>query len=213
MIDRARAWVEEVLDATGTGWRAVLAGCVLLGVALGALYWLTRQPPMPVDDALPLVEPSSVTTTTAPPEPAGPVIVHVAGAVAHPGVWELPAEARVIDAVDAAGGLTGDADASRVNLAAPAADGSQIYIPAHGETPPPVTGADEATTDGEPGLVDLNTAGATELETLPGIGPATAAAIIDHRERNGVFAAVEDLLDVRGIGEAKLAQLRDLVRV
>lgn len=206
---RARDAVDEVLDATGTGARAMLAGCLLVGLALGAVWWLSRQAPAPIESTLPMVEPASVTTTTAAP---GPVVVHVAGAVLYPGVQRLPAGSRVIDAVDAAGGLRPDADAGRVNLAAELIDGTQVYVPAVGEAAPAIAGAPGGA-DAGGGVVDLNTADAALLETLPGVGPATAAAIIDHRERNGPFASVEGLLEVRGIGEAKLAQLRDLVRV
>lgn len=212
VLDRARAWFEDVLDATGTTGRAVLAGALLVGIALGALLWLTRQAPPPVESDLPLVEPASVTTAPTTTTPPGPVVVHVAGAVNAPGVRELPAGSRVIDAVDAAGGLAVDADAGRINLAAEVTDGAQIYVPAHGETPPVVPGPTGAVGE-DGGLIDINTADSAALESLPGIGPATAAAIIDHRERNGPFADVEGLLDVRGIGEAKLAQLRDLVTV
>lgn len=210
-VERARASAEEILDATGTGWRAVLVGVLLLGVVAGAGWWLTRQAPVPVDAALPMVEPASVTTSSVPP---GPVVVHVAGAVVTPGVHALPAGARVIDAVDAAGGLRPDADAVRVNLAAEVVDGSQIYVPAVGEIDTPVPVGDAVAASGEAGgPVNLNTADVAQLETLPGVGPATAAAIVDHRERNGPFGAVEGLLEVRGIGEAKLAQMRDMVRV
>lgn len=209
IVVRVRAAIEEVLDTTGSGWRALLGGCLLVGLAVGALVWLTRQSPEPVDSALPLVEPASVTTTTSPP---GPVVVHVAGAVASPGVQRLPAGARVIDAVDAAGGLLPDADAGRVNLAAELADGTQVYVPAIGEVPPVAGGVTGAAGDSS-GPVDLNIADATALETLPGVGPATSEAIIEHRERNGPFVSVDGLLEVRGIGEAKLAAIRDLVRV
>lgn len=207
---RLRERWEELLDTTGTGARSLVAGAAVVGLVLGALWWLTRQSPPPVESMLPLVEVTAPATTAT---TVGPVVVHVAGAVAAPGVHELPAGSRVIDAVQASGGLTPDADAGAVNLAAPLADGSQVYVPRVGEVPPPAAlgtgdGAAEA-----PGPVDLNTADAALLETLPGVGPATAAAIVDHRERHGPFASVEGLLEVRGIGEAKLAALRDLVRV
>jgi competence protein ComEA len=133
-----------------------------------------------------------------------------------PGVHHLEAGARVVDAVDAAGGLAPDADAARLNLAALLVDGQQVYVARVGEAPPlaaPAGGTAAAGPAPPAPLVDLNTASATELEELPGIGPTTAEAIVDHRERNGPFAAVDDLLDVRGIGDAKLEQLRDRVTV
>ncbi|MFP5322199.1 MAG: helix-hairpin-helix domain-containing protein [Acidimicrobiia bacterium] len=207
-----RAWWDELLDTTGVGARAAVAGVALVGILLGVGWWLTRQAPPPVEASLPLVEvPAPAAPTTAPPQP---VVVHVAGAVVAPGVHRLPPDARVIDAIEASRGLTPDADPAAVNLAAPVADGSQIYVPRIGEVPPaapaPAAAGGGAASDG---LVDLNTADARALEELPGIGPATAAAIIDHRERHGPFTSVEGLLEVRGIGEAKLAALRDLVRV
>jgi competence protein ComEA len=144
--------------------------------------------------------------------PAGPgatvsateVVVHVVGAVAVPGVQRLPAGSRVIDAVEAAGGAAPDADLSRVNLAAFLADGQQVVVLRPGEAPPVADGG---------AVIDINRASAAELEELPGVGPATAEAIIAHREQNGPFASVDDLLDVRGIGEAKLEQLRDRATV
>jgi len=158
---------------------------------------------------------------------AAPVFVHVAGAVAAPGVVELPAASRVVDAVAAAGGLRADADPDRVNLAAPLADGTRVVIPVVGEEPLPETstvpaaapgsgagagsGATEAPTAGA--LVDLNQADVAELDTLPGVGPSTATAIVEHREQHGPFNSVDALLDVRGIGDAKLEALRDLVTV
>lgn len=208
---RLRARWEELLDATGTGARSFVVGAAMVGLLLGALWWLTRQAPPPVEATLPLVDVTAAAVTTS-TTTAGPVVVHVAGAVASPGVHQLPPGARVIDAVEASGGLAPDADPGAVNLAAVLVDGSQVYVPRIGEVPPgPAPGADAGA--GASGPIDVNTADAALLETLPGVGPATAAAIIDHRERNGPFASVEGLLDVRGIGEAKLAALRDLVRV
>jgi competence protein ComEA len=164
--------------------------------------------------------PSSSTATTT----AADLVVHAAGAVAVPGVHRVPGGSRVADLLVAAGGPAPDADLDRVNLAAPLTDGERVWIPRVGEEAPPVVagtppapapGGDGA--GGAPGAaagpVDLNTATAVELDTLPGVGPATAAAIIEHRERAGPFRSVDDLLDVPGIGDAKLAQLRDLVVV
>jgi competence protein ComEA len=159
--------------------------------------------------------------------PGAEVVVHIAGAVVRPGVQHLGAGARVVDAVERAGGATPDAELGRVNLAAPVQDGQQVYVPRVGEVPPaPVgggpagagasggSGSAGAGAAGQPGgLVNLNTATTEELDTLPGVGPATAEAIIAHREANGPFTSVDQLLDVRGIGDAKLADLRDLVTV
>lgn len=206
---RLRERWEELLDATGVGTRSLVAGAAVVGVVIGVLWWLTRQAPPPVEATLPLVQvtaPEATTTT------AGPVVVHVAGAVVAPGVHQLPPGSRVVDAVEASGGLTPDADAGAVNLAAEVVDGSQVYVPRIGEVPPPAPAGPGGGEAGS-GPVDLNTADVALLETLPGIGPATAAAIVDHRKRHGPFTSVEGLLEVRGIGEAKLAALRDLVRV
>ncbi len=162
------------------------------------------------------------TTTTV-----AELVVDVVGEVRQPGVRRVPPGARIADVIDAAGGLTERADRARINLAAPVADGERIFVPAVGQPVPPVavgatggvgtgavagTGAGTGTT-AVPGPVNLNTASLAELDTLPGVGPATAQAIIDHREQQGPYRSVDDLLDVRGIGDAKLAELRDRVVV
>jgi competence protein ComEA len=151
---------------------------------------------------------------------SGEMVVHVVGAVGAPGVVRVGAGSRVIDAVAAAGGLAPGADSQRVNLAAPVVDGSRIVVPAVGEEVPaevPTSVAGPGAAGGGAGSpaapVDLNTATAEQLDSLPGVGPATAQAILAHREANGPFTSVEQLLDVRGIGEAKLDSLRDLVVV
>lgn len=138
-----------------------------------------------------------------------PVIVHVAGSVAEPGVVVLPAGSRVHDALDAAGGPTAAADLAAVNLARPVVDGEQIYVPAPGERPPAASSA----TVGEPAVLDLNAATADDLDGLPGIGPVLAGRIVDWRTEHGRFTAVEELGEVSGIGPALLGRLRDRVRV
>jgi competence protein ComEA len=153
------------------------------------------------------------------------VVVHVAGAVADAGIVTLPAGSRIAAAVERAGGAARDADLGRLNLARPVVDGERVYVPRVGEDDPPPevapgVGAASSAAGGAgvgagsaAGVVDLNSADATVLETLPGIGPALAARIIAWRAEHGRFASVEDLLDVSGIGDAKFADLRDRVRV
>jgi competence protein ComEA len=150
------------------------------------------------------------TNAVAPPAPAvtapaGRITVHVSGAVAAPGLVEVARSARVADVIAAAGGTTPDAVPGRVNLAAPVRDGEQIVVPA-GAT----FDQGPVTTDGR---VRLNSAAASELEQIPGVGPVLAGRIIEARDAVGGFSTVEDLLDVAGIGEAKLAALRDFVVV
>lgn len=143
------------------------------------------------------------------------VLVHVAGAVANPGVVELADGARVLDALARAGGAADDADLTAVNLARVVVDGEQIVVPRVGEAPvaaPGVSGSGGAGS-GAPGLVNLNAADATALETLPGVGPAIAAGIIAWRDENGPFRSVDELLAVSGIGEKTLDGFRDLVTV
>jgi competence protein ComEA len=215
-----RSWrerVEQLADATGTTPARILVGGVLLTAVVVAGLWLTRPPAPPAEAALPFAS----TTVSLPPastvaSEAEVLVVHVAGAVVVPGIHELPAGSRVVDAIEAAGGLAPDADGARLNLAAPVADGQRVYIPAVGEAAPPpvVGGADPSGPSGAAtGPVDLNQADEAALDALPGVGPATAAAIIQHRQEIGRFTSVDQLLDVRGIGEAKLEQLRPLVTV
>jgi competence protein ComEA len=162
-----------------------------------------------------LVSTSSTAQTDASPTStvaSGPVSVHVAGAVARAGVYELEPGSRVHAAIAAAGGATSDADADALNLAAEVVDGSRVYVPVVGEELPPIAepvGGDEPA--GPPAAVDVNRATAAELDVLPGVGPATAAAIVTERERNGPFVSVDDLERVPGIGPAKLDALRELV--
>jgi competence protein ComEA len=133
--------------------------------------------------------------------------VHVSGKVARPGLYVLSGDARVVDAIAAAGGFAVDADRDAVNLARPLGDGEQVVVAAVGEVAGPGSG------DVGDGRVNLNTADEAALDTLPRIGPALAARIIEWRETNGRFTHVEDLLAVPGIGDKMLDALRDLVTV
>lgn len=144
------------------------------------------------------------------------IVVDLRGEVANPGVYELQAGSRLDDAVVAAGGLTADADLTQLNLAARLQDGSIVTVPGLITLAPPVAGD-----DGEPGAgasgnerggqVNLNTANAAELDTLPGVGEVTAGRIIDYREANGPFRSVDDLVHVQGISTKTINGLRDLV--
>ena len=190
----------------------------------------------PVSAASPAASPAS--PASAHPEPSATsgapvttIVVQVAGKVARPGVYHLPADARVVDLVEAAGGVIADGDAGGVALAARLADGQRVVVPAVGEhvaaggngasSPSggvgagPAAGSGAARSGGAPTAedpVDLNTATLADLDRLPGVGPATAAAIVAYRDAHGPFRTVDDLGEVRGIGPARLEALRALVR-
>jgi competence protein ComEA len=177
---------------------------VLLGVA-GAVL-MTAMTPHGVSAVVrPSSSPSAADQALSDQDGgAGSVIyVHILGQVVHPGLYALRDGDRGVDIVAAAGGFTETADPAGINLARFLTDGEQIVVPAVGEV--------VASTGGGDGLVNLNTADAAALDTLPRIGPALAERILDWREKNGPFASVEDLLDVPGIGDAILEGLRDLV--
>jgi len=192
-------------------------------VAVLAVRWLTRTP-----------SPAALAPATAPVRveraAPSPVLVHVAGAVRRPGVYRLRAGARIDDAVARAGGPTARADLGAVNLAAKVEDGRQVVVPerpprggAAAGGPPPggagaAAGAPGAGTAGAggagPGVpLNLNTATLEQLQTLAGVGPATAQKILEYREQHGGFGTVEDLANVPGIGEKRLASLREQVTV
>lgn len=146
------------------------------------------------------------------------LLVHVDGAVAAPGVYELAEGARANDAVLAAGGLAEGADTSALNLAAPLSDGEKLHVPREGEEVVASGTGDAAASEqgastGATTPVNLNTATVEELDTLPGVGEATARAIVEDREANGPFATIEDLMRVSGIGEKKFERIRGLVCV
>ena len=147
-------------------------------------------------------------TTTPTPE----LKVHVSGAVARPGVYTMAEGDRVEDALDAAGGLTGAANPSCLNLAQRVSDEARYHVVAEDEPCPTAPAAFAGGPDSD-GRIDLNTATADELESLPGIGEVKAQAIVDYRELNGPFKSIKDVLEVSGIGAAILEGTRDLARV
>ena len=145
-------------------------------------------------------------------------MVDVKGQIKHPGVYQSSQNERVVDVISRAGGLTTNADESQVNFAQHVQDEMVIYIPAKGEADtvtPGATGVGATAASGSSSTakVDLNKADGTELQTLPGIGPAKAAAIIDYREKSGPFKAIEDLKNISGIGDKTFEKLQDLITV
>ena len=170
---------------------------------------------------------TTTATTSAPSSPGsgkpttaatGTIVVHVAGAVAHAGVVELRANARVIDAIEAVGGAQADGDLDRLNLAAKLVDGERVYVANVGQADPGVavdsSGGVGSTGTGTPGAkINLNTATQAQLESLPGIGPTYAQAIIAERQARGGFKSVNELRNVRGIGDKRFSELEPLVTV
>lgn len=239
--ERLRQWFDYL------GPARIVSTVVAVLVVSGGAWFLTTDAAAPPEAALPRASvdpptsaaaapPEGGMTTAAEPvtsggstdgspgvgdaEPEAPVtvLVHVAGAVADPGVHRLDGDARVGDAVRAAGGGVAGADLDGLNLAAPVVDGSRLVVPRTGEEAlvemPPSAPADAANSGSDSDLdgpVDVNHAPTEALDRLPGVGPATAAAIVTERETNGPFVSVDDLERVAGIGPAKLAAIRDLV--
>ena len=205
--------LRERLDGLSRGELTGLI--VVLVITLGgAGLWYMRSLPKPivVGDALGggQVSGPAGASSTASPSAAG-VIVDVAGWVRQPGVYELAAGDRVIDAIEKAGGARKGAELSALNLAAPLVDGSQILVPRPGAaTGTPGSGG---SIPGSTPLININTASATELEALPGIGEVLAATIVQYRTENGPFASVDQLEDVSGIGPSTLEEIRDFITV
>lgn len=225
-------WFEDRLPPSlqgrvriGAAHLAALA--VLVAAAMVALAWssvrandpgdlvparsLTADPPTPGAGAVPV----ALGSPSASPSPAADVVVDVAGKVRHPGIVRLPAGSRVVDAVEAAGGPRRGVDLVGLNLARVLVDGEQVVV---GVPAPAGVAASAASVPGAGGgppgaLVNLNAASQFELEALPGIGPVTAQAILQWRTDHGAFTAVDELLEVSGIGEATLAELAPFVTV
>lgn len=177
----------------------IAAGLVVTAVAAGVWFGVGRSVSAPAVPAIEVRQPESADGSV------DRIVVHVSGWVKNPGLVELPTGARVAEAVAAAGGALADASLATLNLAALLVDGQQVIVPGPGG-PSPGVDPSSGVSDGK---VMLNRATAEELEQLPGVGPVLAQRIVEHRESFGPFSVVEDLLDVSGIGERKLASLRD----
>ena len=247
-VEHVRERLKAAIDWYGPARAFATVGSIL-AVCVGA-WWLLRAPAPPLENSLPFAASSSTIQVGASLVPStsmpfGPmsmsgfdITVHVVGAVLAPGVYTLRSGSRVVDAVEAAGGVSTDADTASVNMALPLADADQVFIPSRGATHatrptagptakrtnpthPTVPQAIAAATTVAmapgaqvgSGIVNINTADSEALESLPGVGPSTAKAIIAHRQANGPFGKVDDLLNVKGIGDGKFADMKPFVTV
>lgn len=230
--DAERGPFRELLGRAGLSGvprTALIGAAVLVAVALAFVGW--RLGGAAAGGEFSFVESEATPGPVAGDEAPSPAMpdgasisdtlwVHVAGAVSAPGLYELPVGARVGDALAAAGGSLAEAVTDAVNLARPLADGEQVFVPRADEagasdgaasaTGPSGVGA---SLDSGGNAVDINRASASELEALPGVGPATAEKIVSEREANGPFESPEDLMRVPGIGEKKFEAMREMVVV
>lgn len=198
-----RSW-----DLGSTGIRALAVVAVAIALLAAVIAWRSRPVVQPLarPSASELAEADSATAS-----PSSVIVVAVSGQVSRPGLVRLAAGARVADALAAAGGALPGTDLATVNLARKVVDGELIVVgPAASALPAAVTGG---VAGGAGALVNLNTATLEQLQTLPGVGPVLAGRIVEYRDRNGGFRAVDDLRKVTGIGEARFAELKALVTV
>ncbi|MDQ3981889.1 MAG: ComEA family DNA-binding protein [Actinomycetota bacterium] len=197
-----RARLEEVVGRRiDTG---IVIGLVAVLVVGGLLVW-GRKPAAAI--APPATAPPA---PSAGASPTAQLLVHVAGAVRRPGLYALAPGTRVADAIEAAGGATPRADLDLLNLAEPLADGSKVEVLVRGADPGPAP-VPPGTPPGSSGPISLNSADQAALETIPGVGPVTAAAILAYRDEAGPFTSVEQLMEVSGIGPATLESIRPYV--
>jgi len=200
----------------------VIVLLINLAVTGGLFFWLQRPVAGPLEITPPQPTPAPAVTPSAQPPfgttTAAPLRVYVAGAVLHPDVYRLPPGSIVKDAIQAAGGASDEADLNLINLAQELRDQQQVVVPRVGETPVPPPGAG----DGLPGRsgeaplaakVNINTAAADELDTLPEIGAEMARRIVAYRAANGPFKSIEDIQRVTGIGDATYQKLKDRITV
>lgn len=207
-----------MIESIQQGWKTFLFG-LCVGLLSVPLILLLNQ--RPTGKPIALLPPQPTITPV-------PLRVHVTGAINAPGVYQLPKDSIVQDAIEAAGGLAERADVSRLNLAGLLADGQQLFIPELPPTPPPTptvgpgtpsptpqpatpTPTPPANSAGQP--ININTASQVELESLPRIGPSIAQRIIDYRNANGPFTNIEQIMNVSGIGPATFNAIKDYITV
>lgn len=184
---------------------------IMISVAAAAgVVVFTILRPAPAQTVIRVTLRPTSTTTPAPTEQTT-ILVYVSGAVKKPDVYTLPAGSIVKDAMQAAGGPARDADLDRINLAAPLSDGIQVHFPRQGELAAVAGGTGRGAPEG--GAIDINTAGLEQLDALPGIGPAIAQNIIDYRTEHGPFTAIEQIKDVKGIGDALFEKIKDQITI
>lgn len=173
---------------------------ILFGLFIAVLVWVVAR------------NPTGTAVTLRPVPTEKPIVVHITGAVPRPGVYALAKGARVQDGISAAGGFLAEAEKSGINLARPLEDGEQLDIPfVEGFSPVVATPVETFLPPSD--LININTATADELDTLPGIGPTTAQKIIDYRETNGPFTTIDDITKVSGIGTSTFNRIKDLITV
>jgi len=176
---------------------------ILFGLFIAVLVWVVAR------------NPSGQAVTLRPVPTEKPIVIQVSGAVPRPGVYALAQGSRVQDAISAAGGFLADADKTGINLARALADGEQLDIPYTSGSSPVILDTPTAalTTPSSTELININTASASELDALPGIGPTTAQKIVDYRQQNGPFVSTADIINVSGIGPGTYEKIKDLITV
>lgn len=197
-------WQQGIEALGGRRSEATIAAGVVAVLVFGALgLWSRGRTPV-------IAPPARSAPSPLASSPAAFLVVHVAGAVRHPGLFELPIGARVGDAVESAGGALRGADLGLLNLAALLSDGAQVLVPRGGRGP---TMGSPAPTTTQSTVIDVNLADQSTLETVPGIGPVKAAAIVQYRTESGPFTSVDGLLEVAGIGPATLEAIRPYLSI
>lgn len=214
--------MRQLLAWAGNNLRVLIVVCFALSAIAFTLAWLGSSAPTsgggepqfqePIDAPTNADLPSTSHSTDTPRLP-NTVVVYISGAVGAPDVYELPSDARIKDLVLAAGGLTTDADSERINLAERLKDSEHVHVPRQGESPDDGAVVADTASVVQGGSLNLNTASASDLDSLPGIGQSFADRIIEYRTTNGPFTAVEDLQKVKGIGAALFAKIAPLVSV